>query len=157
MSRRHPSGMLRLERGLATVEMAITLPLLLLLLFVTAEFGHLLSEYDTLDKAVRDGARYAASVSAQGSTGFVLITSSIQSAVGNLVAYGNVGGTGAPLLPSLSPSDVSVTATGNDLYVEVSVTYTYAPWLGNALQTFGLGPAVQLNIPLTTSCVMRAL
>ena len=157
MSRRHPSGMLRLERGLATVEMAITLPLLLLLLFVTAEFGHLLSEYDTLDKAVRDGARYAASVSAQGSTGFVLITSTIQSDVANLVAYGNVGGTGSPLLPGLSPSEVSVTSTGNNLYVDVSVTYTYQPWLGNTLQTFGLGNSLQLNVPLTTSCVMRAL
>ena len=156
MGRRHPRKP-GLEQGLATVEMAIALPVLLLLLFATAEFGHFLSEYDTLDKAVRDGARYAASVSAQGSTGFVFITSTIQDDVGNLVAYGNVSGTGSPLLPGLSPSDVSVTATGNNLYVDVAVTYTYQPWLGNTLQTFGFGNSIQLNVPLTTSCVMRAL
>lgn len=147
----------RPQRGLATVEMAITLPVLLLLLFATAELGHLISQYDTLDKAVRDGARYAASVSAQGSTGFVVITPAIQDEVANLVTYGNVNGTGSPLLPGLSPSDVTVSATENNLYVEVSVTYTYEPWLGPSLITFGLGKPLPLDVPLTAACVMRAL
>lgn len=145
------------QRGLATVEMAIALPVLLLLLLATAEFGRLISQYDTLNNAVRNGARYAASVSANGSTGFVVLTSTIQTDVANLVATGNVNGTGPPLLPGLTPSDVSVSATGNQLYVQVSVTYTYEPMTGATLQTFGTGYAIPLAVPLTAVCVMRAL
>lgn len=150
-------GTVGLQRGLATVELAIALPVLLLLMFAVAEFGRLLQQYDTLNKAVRDGARYAASVSAQGSTGFVTITPTIQADVANLVATGTVNGTGAPLLPGLSANDVSVSPTGNNLYVEVSVTYTYEPLLGASLITFGLGNSTPLDVPLTAACVMRAL
>lgn len=157
MTIRWYSNMVRNQRGLATVEMAIGLPVLLLLMLATAELGRLISQYDTLNNAVRDGARYAASVSAQGSTGFVIITSTIQNNVANLVATGNVNGNGAPLLPGLSPSDVSVSATGNQLYVEVSVTYNYEPITGPTLQTFGLGNVMPLAVPLTSVAVMRAL
>lgn len=157
MTDRWHLGALRIQRGLATVEMAIALPLLLMLLFAVAEMGRLISQYATLNNAVRDGARYAASVSANGSTGLVVVSSTIQNDVANLVATGNVNGTGAPLLPGLSPSDVSVSATGNQLYVEVSVTYTYEPITGTTLQTFGLGNALPLAVPVTAVSVMRAL
>lgn len=144
------------QRGLATVEMAIALPVLLLLLLATAEFGRMISQYDTLHKAVRDGARYAASVSAVGSTGIANVTLPIQIAVANLVVTGNVNGNGAPLLPGLTTADVTVSAV-NSTYVQVSVTYAYEPMLGNALTTFGLGNAIPLDPSLTATCVMRAL
>ncbi len=144
------------QRGLATVEMAITLPVLLLLLLATAEFGRMISQYDTLHKAVRDGARYAASVSSFGSTGLVYITPAIQTAVDNLVVTGNVNGTGTPLLPGLTASDVTVSAV-DSVYVEVSVNYPYEPMLGPQLTTFGLGGAIPLDPTLTAACVMRAL
>lgn len=153
---RHPDAP-RYQRGLATVEMAIALPVLLLLLFALAEVGRLINQYDTLDKAVRDGARYAASVSSPGTTGFVSITSTMQTHIQNLVVYGNIDGTGSALLPGLTPSDISVSATGGNLYVEVSATYTYEPILGASLITFGLGTPIRLDVPLTSVCVMRAL
>lgn len=151
----------RYQRGLSTVEMAIGLPILLFLLFVTAEFGNMLSQYDTLHKAVRDGARYAASVSALGATGLAYVTPAIQTAVANLVVTGNVNGTGTPLLPGLTAADVTVTAI-NTTYVEVSVSYPYQPLLGtpspgSVLPTFGLGQPIPLDISLTATCVMRAL
>ena len=153
---RFPSTNARHDRGVATVEMAIALPLLLLLMLAVAEFGRMISQYDTLNKAVRDGARYAASVSSFGSTGLVYVTPAIQSAVTNLVVTGNVAGSGAALLPGLVPTDVTVSAV-NGTYVEVTVTYTYQPMTGPALPTFGLGPSPLLDVPLTATCIMRAL
>lgn len=144
------------QRGVAMVEFAITLPLLLFLMLATAELGHLISQYDTLTKAVRDGARYAASTSALGSTGLVSITPQIQTAVANLVATGNVNGSGSALLPGLSASSVTVSDAGNG-YVSVSAAYTYEPMVGSTLPTFGLGTPISLSFTLSAGSVMRAL
>lgn len=144
------------QRGLAMVEFAITLPVLLLLMIATAEFGHLISQYDTLTNAVRDGARYAASTAANGSTGLVSVTPQIQAAVANLVATGNVGGSGAALLPGLAATDITVSDAGNG-YVSVSAVYTYEPMVGATLPTFGLGGPVALSFTLNAAAIMRAL
>jgi len=138
------------------VEFAITLPFLLFLMLATAELGRVLDQYDTLTKAVRDGARYAASTSALGSTGLVSITPQIQTAVANLVATGDVNGTESALLPGLSASSVTVSDAGNG-YVSVSATYTYQPMLGATLPTFGLGSPISLSFTLNAAAVMRAL
>lgn len=144
------------QRGLAMVEFAITLPVLLLLMAATAELGHLIGQYDTLTNAVRDGARYAASAAANGSTGLVSITPQIQAAVANLVATGNTGGSGAALLPGLSAANVTVSDAGNG-YVSVSAAYTYEPMAGATLPTFGLGNPISLSFTLNAAAVMRAL
>lgn len=144
------------QRGLAMVEFAITLPVLLLLMFATAELGHLIGQYDTLTNAVRDGARYAASTAANGSTGLVSITPQIQAAVANLVATGNAGGSGPALLPGLSATNVTVTDAGNG-YVSVAAAYTYVPMVGTTLPTFGLGQPISLSFTLNAAAVMRAL
>lgn len=46
------------QSGVAAVEMALLLPLLLLLAFGITEFGRAIYQYNTLAKAVRDGARH---------------------------------------------------------------------------------------------------
>lgn len=143
------------QRGAAMVEFAIVSPLLLLLMLATFEFGRMISQYNTLTKAVRDGARYAASTAAGGTTGIVNITSSIQSAVTNLVVTGVANGSGAPLLPGAAPS-VSVTDDGNG-YVSVSASYTYQPLIGASLPTFGFGAPIPLTITLNAQTIMRAL
>ena len=146
----------RVSRGIATVELAIALPVLLLLLTATVEVGRLLSEYDTLAKSVRNAARYLASNSLQGTTGVVSITPQVQSATANLVVSGNVNGTGGSLLPGLVSANVVVTNVGAG-YVSVSASYTYQPLLGATLPTFGNGPPVALGFPLVATTVMRAL
>lgn len=143
------------HRGTATVEFAITLPVLLLLMLATAELGRLISQYNTLTKAVRDGVRYAASTAANGSTGLVYITPQIQTAVANLVVTGSVNG-GTALLPGLSTSNVTVTDAGNG-YVSVSATYTYQPIVAATLPMFGLGSPIRVAVPLSAAAVMRAL
>ena len=144
------------QAGLAAVEFAITLPVLLLLMLSIAEFGRMLSQYDTLTKAVRDSCRYVASKAAVGTTSVVSITPQLQGEAGNLVAFGNINGTGTALLSGLVSSNVTVADAGGG-YVSVSATYTYSPMIGKTLPTFGLGNPISLNLSLSTAVTMRAL
>lgn len=144
------------QRGVAVLEFTIALPLLLFLMLATVEFGRALSQYDTLTKAVRDSCRYIASKAAVGTTTVVSITPQLQRDGGNLVAYGNVGGTGTALLPGLAPANVTVSDAGNG-YVSVSATYTYTPIMGTTLPTFGLTKPISLSLPLQAAVTMRAL
>ena len=146
----------RCERGVAIVEFAIAAPLLLLLLLATAELGRMLSQYDTLNKAVRDGARYLAGNALQGTTGVVVITPTLQTATVNLVVTGNTAGTGSALLPGLAASNVSVSSLGSG-YVSVAATYAYVPMVGSRLPTFGLSAPINVAINLTATQVMRPL
>ena len=84
------------QQGVAIVELALILPLLLLLTFTVTEFGRALYEYNTVAKAVRDAARY---LSAQ-------TPGTHQVEARNLIVYGNVAGTGSPLARGLSASNV---------------------------------------------------
>jgi Flp pilus assembly protein TadG len=147
---------LRSSRGLATVEFAICIPLLLLLMLATAEVGRCFFQYNTLTKAVRDGARYAIVNASVGTTRIVNITAATRTAAQNLVVTGNRVGTGAPLLPGLTVNNVTVTDAGNG-FVRVAAAYTYQPMLGATLPTFGFRAPINLRIPMSATIVMRAL
>jgi len=144
------------QRGVATIEFAICAPILLLLMLATAEVGRMIIQYNTLNKAVRDGVRYTVREAANGSTGTVAITNTVRTNTQNLVVTGTMGGTGTPLLPGLTVGNVTVTDAGGG-FVAVSATYTYQPLLGAALPTFGPRGAIATNVPLTATVVMRAL
>lgn len=146
----------RSQRGLATVEFAIALPLLLFIMLATAEFGRLLSQYNTLNKSVRDAARYLASNALGGTTGVVTITSQVQTATTNLVLTGNAGGNGPVLLPGLAAGNVTVSSLANG-YISVSTAYSYVPMLGNTLQTFGVTTPINMRLTLNATVVMRPL
>lgn len=87
------------ERGIQLAELAIVLPVLLIMFAATAEFGRYFYEYTTLSKAARTGTRY-------------LITSKINcfeaTQAKRLVVYGNKAGTGAPLIEGLTTDHVTV-------------------------------------------------
>jgi Flp pilus assembly protein TadG len=144
------------QRGTATVEFAIALPVLLFLMLATAEFGRILSQYNMLTKSVRDACRYAASNAAPGTAGIVSITPQLQTAVGNLVVTGNAAGTGSALLPGLVVGNVTLSDAGNG-FVSVSAAYTYQPMIGATLPTFGFGSPISLALPLNAAVIMRAL
>jgi len=147
----------RRQHGTAIIEFVAALPFLLLALMATAEFGRMLSQYDTLNKAVRDGARYLATnaLAAGGTTGIVTITPAVITATQNLVVTGNTAGTGNPLLPNLKVGNVIVTNLGNG-YVSVSASYPYVPMLGASLPTFG-GGSVNNLVTMNATTVMRPL
>jgi Flp pilus assembly protein TadG len=144
------------QAGTAALELAIALPVLLLLLVATAEVGRLLSQYDTLTKSVRDAARFLASNALGGTTGVVAITPQVQTQTQNLVVTGNINGSGGALLPGLVAANVTVT-TVDSTHVSVSAAYTYQPLLGATLPTFGIGGPISFSFPLTATVVMRGL
>ena len=55
------------DRGLQLVELAIALPVMVLLFAAAAEFGRYFQEYTTLAKGTRMAARYMATACANGS------------------------------------------------------------------------------------------
>ena len=148
----------RTHRGVATIEFAICAPLLFFLLLTTAEMGRLLFQYNTLMKAVRDGARYAAAhASSNNSTGTVSIGTQLENETRNLVVTGNIAGTGEPVLPNLTIENIAVD-DAEEGFVQVVVSgYNFTPALADALPSFGFGDPINLNMPLPVTVQMRAL
>jgi Flp pilus assembly protein TadG len=112
------------ERGQSLLEFAITLPILLLLAAGTIEFGRAFYQYNTLSKAVREAARYISSKP---------YNSTERTNAARMAVYGNVTGTGTPVLPGLTTSNIVVTPRGGGTsqtdpphWVSVAVTnYTF--------------------------------
>jgi Flp pilus assembly protein TadG len=151
-----PRTRARKHRGVATIEFAICTPILFFLMLATAEIGRALLQYNTLVKTVRDGARYVVNSASLGTTRVVNITNARRNETRNLVATGNIAGTGTAVLPGLTANNVTVTDAGNG-FVSVSATFTYAPILGTRLPTFGFGAPINLSRALSATVVMRAL
>jgi Flp pilus assembly protein TadG len=139
----------RSERGTQLVELAIVLPILLVLLAASAEFGRFFYTYQTLSKATRTGARYLTIESAAGTA---------DAKARNLVVYGNESGTGSPVISGLTGSNVRVVRTGGSSAFPERVTvriegYTYRP-------VFDLGkligrPTFSLRVNVSPSTTMR--
>jgi len=145
------------QRGVAMVELTITLPLLLLLLFAIGEFGRLLFQYNSLMQASRDAGRFVAGQAWNATLGKLDLNATLQSQTKNVAVFGtptNPNGN-LPAVPNLTTSNVTVAAVGTD-HVRVSITYTFQPVIGSALPAF-YGNSVPLGIDLTSTVVMRAL
>lgn len=136
------------QNGAALVEFALILPLLLLLTFITTEFGRAMYQYNTLTKSVRDAARYL-SIQTPGTH---------MTEASNLIVYGNVAGTGAPLALGLALTNVpnpTWQAAGTNPVINtvtVQITgYTFNSLIPSAFGiTFG-------SIPITPiSATMRS-
>ena len=147
------------EQGVQLLEVAIVIPILLLLFAGVAEFGRYFYEYTTLAKASRVGARYLASKSVASATNYETIAK-------NIVVYGNAAGTGSPILTGLSTSNVTVTYQGGTAGVPDTVTvsitgYEHDPIfdLGALLNNDDLSlavdvkPSVTMRYLLTTPAV----
>jgi len=90
------------QNGVALVEFALILPLLLILTFITTEFGRALYQYNTIAKSLRDASRY---LSAQDPSIATTDPTKITAAK-NLVVFGNPAGGTTPLVLGLSTSHV---------------------------------------------------
>lgn len=86
------------QSGVAIVEFALVLPLLLILTFITTEFGRALYQYNVLTKSVRDAARYMSTQTPGDTTKYPIAK--------NLVVYGNPAGSGTPLVIGLTAAQV---------------------------------------------------
>jgi hypothetical protein len=141
------------ERGTQILELAIALPVMLMLLGAVGEFGRFFYTYSALENAVRAGARHACKWERNASWTIPETT--------KMVVYGDYSDTSnGPILPGLSTSNVVVTANGPSVNridsVTVSITnYQYTP-------LFDLGaitgiPSLTLNIPMNASATMHQL
>ncbi len=105
------------QSGVALVEFALVLPLILLLSILCVEFGRAIHEYNIVTQSVRDAARHLTTLNPESG----------QAQAANLVVYGNTGGAGSPLARGLSVDRVSsswqVTGTSPAIRI-VTVTVT---------------------------------
>ncbi len=141
----------REERGAQLAELAIVLPIFLMLFGAAAEYGRYFYEYTTLDKAVRAGSRYLATAAVNGTE---------DAKARNIVVYGNPAGTGTPVVKGLTTANVVITRSGGvpvlpqTVKVEIS-GYIYQPVfdLGKLIKV----PSLSLSVPVKPSVTMRYL
>ena len=143
------------QRGLVLVEMVLITPLMLLMMLATAEVTRAFVDHNTLTKATRNGVRYVAENAFQGTTGIVFISTQLRSEAKNLVVYGNTLGVGSPVLPGLTPADITITDLGGD-NIQISVSFTITGMLGPVVPNF-FGSSIDLLHNLQASVTMRAL
>ena len=142
------------DSGLQLVELAITVPILVVLFAAAAEFGRYFQEYTTLAKGTRVATRYLATGCLNGAD---------DPAAKNLVVFGNAAGTGSPIVNGLQVSNVEIqrsNAAGNptagfpETVTVKIVNFNHTP-LFNLGQL--MGNSVSLNIAVKPSVTMRYL
>lgn len=142
------------DRGVQLVELAIVLPILIVLFAAVAEFGRYFQEYMTLAKGSRAAARYLVTTST---------CSTDELNAKKMVVYGNTAGTGSPIAPGLTVENVDIIwrdKDGNEtddfphtVTVEI-IDYQHTPIfdLGALTKT-----SMSLNIAVKPSVTMRYL
>lgn len=139
------------QRGAAMVELAILVPVLLMLAFGITELGRALYQYSSLGKSVDAATRYMSR--AWGAVTDDCIADSgwaaAVTAASNVAVFGNEAGAGDALLPTLDVSDISievaaVTASGlaePACVVRVSASVPFQGVFGDDIVPFTqLGP-----------------
>jgi hypothetical protein len=141
------------EQGTQILELAIALPVMLMLLGSVAEFGRFFYTYTTLTNAVRGGARHASKWE-KGASWTVPETQ-------RMVVYGDFSDTSkGPILPGLTTANVAVDANGPSVNNIESVTvritgYNYQPLFDIGKLT-GI-TSLSLAIPMNASVTMHQL
>jgi Flp pilus assembly protein TadG len=141
------------ERGTQLLEVAIVIPILLLLFGAVAEFGRYFYEYTTAAKAARVGARYLASKSVNSATNYELVAK-------NLVVYGNTSGTGSPVLPGMTTGNVDVQYVGGTSGVPALVKVSIVGYQHQSIINLGSllnNTALSTNVDVKPSVTMRYL
>lgn len=126
--------MRRHQRGVAIVEFALVLPMLLVLTFITTEFGRAMYQYNTIAKSVRDAARYLS----------IQLPNTKINEARNLIVYGKtvVTDADAPLALGLSTAQVPTptwqNAGSDPVITTVTVQVTGYTFTSMVPSVFGL-------------------
>jgi Flp pilus assembly protein TadG len=139
------------ERGVQLVEVAIVLPIFLMLFAATAEFGRFFYEYTTLAKAARVGARYLATAQ---------VIASEDATAKNIIVYGNPTGSGSPILTGLTTANVVINRQGGVPVLPETVKVQILGYKHQPIFDLGLltnTQSLSLNIDVKPSVTMRYL
>ncbi len=110
----------RSSRGAETVELAVTLPLVLLVIFSGFEYGWAVLKSMQLDHAARQGAREAAMWGATAG--------SVETAVDDALARAGIDA--STVTVTITPLDPGSASAGTPITVEVSASYADLRLLG---------------------------
>jgi len=143
---------IRNDRGTQLIELAIVLPVMLILLSGIAEFGRYFYTYTTLSKAARAGARYMSTKS---------YVNTEKAKAENYVVYGKIspGAGDKPVISGFTVDNVDITtpdgfANATDpVTIRVSIDYNYTP-------IFNLGGLIGFNwvsVPVRPTMTIRYL
>ncbi|HEV2802192.1 MAG TPA: TadE family protein [Pyrinomonadaceae bacterium] len=139
-TRRRRAFAWRDERGSQLVELAIVMPLLIVLVGATAEFGRFFYTYSTLLKGTRAAARYL--VSQPPGAG--------DAAARNLLVYGNTAGTGTPVASGLTTANVKISTSKKGGTTETQTVeiqnFTYAPLFDLGKLTRNTALSLSVNV-----------
>jgi Flp pilus assembly protein TadG len=102
----------RRQRGNAMIEFALSFLFLFPVFYGALQYGLSFHAYNALRSAVREGARYAAGKTYLTSTNSY--PASWGSEVKNMVVYGNLAGTGSPIISGLQPANINVAVIFED-------------------------------------------
>ncbi len=151
------AGKRRRMRGLASVEFAIGIMVMIFMMLIVAEVGRLLYQYNILSQSVRNGARYASSevLTGAGALDVPGVTAETQ----QLVVFGQIGG-GDTQLPGFATGNVTVNAAFPSglakPYVTVAAAYDYAP-LFASIPNFWAAGDFDFGFTLNSAITMRAV
>jgi len=123
MRRLRQRAALQRERGNTLIEFALSFALLFTIFAGVFQFGYAYTVYNSLETALRGGARYASLRVYDSAT--ATPSDTYLTAVRNMVVYGNPDGTGVPVAPGLTAEKVSVSMTmDRNVPYEVTVAIT---------------------------------
>lgn len=127
-------GFLRDERGVALVEFALTLPMMLIVFAMIVEGSRMMWSYQTVIAGVRDATRYLARITPANicSTG-----GSVSASASTLLTIVRQGGSGS----SVIPTDVSVPS------VTPSYSCTTGTYRNSPVAVAQVVADVQINLP----------
>lgn len=132
---------IRQERGASMAELAIMVPILILLLAAVADFGRFFQQYTTLAKSTRTAARYLSNHSFPDNQG----------AARNLVVCGKLTCAGGDeLVPGITTANVCIESTGSPKIETVTVSIPRTGGAGACAQPFNYQPFFNMGALLNT-------
>jgi hypothetical protein len=132
---------IRHERGAALAELAILVPILILLVAAVSEFGRFFQQYTTLAKSTRSAARYLSNHSFPDN----------QAQARNLVVCGKlICAGGDELVPGISAANVCIESTGSPRIETVTVRIPRTGGAGACAQPFNYQPIFNIGALLNT-------
>jgi Flp pilus assembly protein TadG len=135
------------QKGVSTVEFAMLVPVLLLLVVMVSEFGMMFYRLNAMTKSVQVAARYLSDISVNPN---IALT---DAQVKNLICSGTIGGAGTEIVPDCNTKLVLTSPSAAANHLTVSAAYP-ADWILPNAVAWLLGLPSD-SMMLTASSVMR--